>query len=165
LEKETITISAVAYEEQIEYQWNRVTPQINFPQSGAVEYGLAVAEEWVLPTSQAVVQLAHLPPNWDGYGSPPLSLLALGAAHRLVKALKRLRMPIPQVFLVTGGGIDFSWQSDSRELDVEILPDGSARYLAVLTDSTTRQESTEEGLLSLHQPEPARTLAAWLIGN
>jgi hypothetical protein len=165
LAKETITISAVAYDEQIAYQWNRVTPQINFPQSGAVEYGLAVPEKWVLPALQAVVQLAHLQPNWDGYGSPPLSLLAIRAARRLVKTLKRLPMPVPQVFPVTGGGVDFSWQSDSRELEVEILPDGSARYLAVLTDSAILQESTEEGSLSLDQPEPVRTLAAWLIGD
>jgi hypothetical protein len=103
--------------------------------------------------------------NWDGYGSPPVQPAAMQTAHWLVATLEGLPLPTPQVCPVTGGGIEFTWRSDSREVGIEILPDGSAQYLAVATDLATGQETTQEDSLPLDQPEYAKTLAAWLIGS
>jgi len=132
-------------------QWNRVTPQADAPQ-------------WLMPALESLSRLGGLASNWDGYGSPPARPAALQTAHWLVATLERLPLPTPQVCPVTGGGIGFSWQSDTRELEVEILPDGSAQYLAVATDPATGQEASQEEPLPLDQPEYAETLAAWLIG-
>ena len=71
-------------------QWDRVTPWSDAPQ-------------WLMPALQALVRLAGLANNWDGYGSPPLGLTALRAAHRLVlDTLEQLPLPAPQVSPVTG---------------------------------------------------------------
>jgi hypothetical protein len=132
-------------------QWNRVTPWSD-------------ASQWLISALQELARLASLPENWDGYGSPRLCPAALRAARRLVGSLEQLALPAPHVLPVTGGGIGFTWQCDSRELEVEVSPNGSARYLAVLTDSDTGEEATEEADLSLDRPEQAERLAAWLIG-
>ena len=89
----------------------------------------AAAPQWLITTRQSLARLAALPNNWDGYGSPALTRAAIQAAHRLLKTLEQLPLPAPQVFPVTGGGLSFSWQQGNRELDIEILPDGSAQYL------------------------------------
>jgi hypothetical protein len=82
-----------------------------------------------------------------------------------VKTLEQVPLPVPQVCPVTGGGISFTWHIDSRELDTEILPDGSAQYLTVTADPATGQEATQEESLSLDRPESGQALAAWLVGG
>lgn len=133
-------------------QWNDVTPQAEAPQ-------------WLISALRDLAQLARLTSNWDGYGSPPLRQSAIQGAYRLVKALQHSELPISQVYPVTGGGVSFTWQLNSRELEIEILPDGSAVYLATVTNATTDQEETQEGTLSLDQPEHGRALATWLVNG
>jgi hypothetical protein len=123
------------------------------------------AREWLGPTLQSLSRLAKLPNNWDGYGSPPLTGDAIQAAHRLLKALEKIPLPTPQVCPVTGGGLFFSWQSENRELDLEVRPDGSTQYLAAEANTQTGQEITKEDSLSLDRPEPAQLLAAWFLGG
>jgi hypothetical protein len=78
--------------------------------------------------------------------------------------MEPLPPPVPQVYPVTGGGIAFTWQRDTRELEVEILPDGSAQYLAVVTDPVTGEEVTQEGPLPLDRRDHGQALAGWLAG-
>lgn len=109
------------------------------------------------------MNLAALPNNWDGFGSPPIQPAALQTAHWLVGTLERLALPAPQIFPVTGSGISFTWRLDTRELEIEILPDGSAQYLVVATEPATGREETQEEPLPLDRPEYGQSLAAWLI--
>jgi hypothetical protein len=67
---------------------------------------------------------------------------------------------MPTVCPVTGGGYSLTWQRSERGLEIEILPDGTAEYLATKTDPISGVESSQEGLLSLDQ---APDLATWLI--
>lgn len=125
----------------------------------------SAAPEWLMPTLQALARLGDLANDWDGYGSPPIRPVALQAARRLVSALEPLSLPTPAVCPITGGGIGFTWQCNGRELDIEILPDGSAQYLAVTTDPATGQAVIREEPLTLDQPEYGQALTAWLIGD
>jgi len=142
-------MTAIAFDKAAP-QWNRVTPRADAPQ-------------WLMPTLQALSRLTGLPQNWDGYGSPPTRPAALQSALRLVNTLEAFALPVPQVCPVTGGGIGFAWQVDTRELEVEILPDGSARYLMEVVAPTANQEAMDEGPLPLDQAEDVQLLAVWLI--
>lgn len=125
----------------------------------------AASGAWGQLALQALARMAALPDNWDGYGSPPISRAAIQSARRLVAMLDNQRFPPAKVVPVTGGGINFSWQVKARELDIEILPDGSAEYLTVETDPATGAEKTREEPLLLDPPTAAQALADWLIGN
>lgn len=137
-------------------QWNRVTPR-------------DAAPEWLMSALKALARLAHLAPDWDGYGSPRVRAAALQMAHRLVAILEQTPktppLPAPLICPVTGGGISFAWQLDARELEIEILPDGTAQYLVVTMDPATGQEEAYEGQLPLDQPAYGQQLAAWLVGG
>jgi len=69
--------------------------------------------------------------NWDGYGSPPIEQAALRKAITLLEAIQRYDLPTPEICPVTGGGIGIDWQLHPRELEIEVLPDGSAEFLMV----------------------------------
>jgi hypothetical protein len=123
----------------------------------------ALCPEWQTSALDALSRLARLGDNWDGYGSPPLRPAALATAHQLVRTLEQLPLPVPHVCPVSGGGINLTWQQATRELGIEILPDGSAQYLTVMTEPVTGQEETHEERLPLDRPDHVRTLAAWVI--
>lgn len=110
-------------------------------------------------------RLAELPTNWDGYGSPPIGKSALQSARRLIEALDSFSMPMPEVRPVSGGGIQFEWRKAERELEVEILPDGSGSYLAVEREPASGRESANEQALPLDQPGFGYELATWLLGR
>jgi hypothetical protein len=125
----------------------------------------AAVPDWVSPTLVSLARLGEFRKDWDGYGSPPIRPAALQAAHYLVAALLPLPLPIPSVCPITGGGIGFTWLVADRELNIEILPDGLAQYLAVATDPATGQEITREEPLPLDRPECGQALAEWLRGG
>jgi hypothetical protein len=140
------------YRAAVTSQWNRVTPR-------------AVAPYWLKPVLEALAKLRGLSKNWDGYGSPSIRPAALDAAHLLIAMLEQIPLPTPQVCPVTGGGISFTWKHNMRELEIEILPGGSAQYLAVATDAAKGEEVSQEAPLSLEQPAYGQILAAWIMGS
>ncbi|HYV39161.1 MAG TPA: hypothetical protein VE988_25970 [Gemmataceae bacterium] len=112
-------------------------------------------------TLQTIERLADLPANWDTYGSPAICPAALQAAARLVAAIECDDLPAPHVNPVAGGGIGFTWSNDSRELLVEVLPNGSAEYLTVESNPRTGESQEQEGQLAADFTH-LQVLAAWL---
>jgi len=133
-------------------EWNRVTPR-------------SAALSWLVTTLQALARLARLPNNWDGYGSPPIQPAALASAHRFIAAVEALPLPLPSVAPVTGGGIGFTWQLENRELEIEVLPDGTTQYLMAVKDPKTGEEATHADSLPLDRSEYVQHLAEWLMAG
>ncbi len=128
--------------------------------------GKPVSESASSPAFEAVLErMARLPTNWDGYGSPPLAKAALLAARRLLEVLESFSLPPPAIRPVSGGGLHFEWQTTERELEVEILPDGSAAFLAVVREPDNGREVAHEQPLALEQPGIGYELATWLLGH
>jgi hypothetical protein len=67
--------------------------------------------------------------------------------------------PEPRVVPVPGGGLQFEWQTATRELELEVLPDGSVEFL------TVAGEHMQEGPVSSDQAEEVRRLIGWLKGQ
>jgi hypothetical protein len=131
-------------------QWNHVTP-------------LVKASPWLIDTLKALAGLSGLQDNWDGYGSPSIQSAALTSARRLVSAIEAEELPTPAVGPVSGGGIGIVWKVATRELQIEILPDGSVEFLLADVDSATGQERTQEGRLTLAYTDQIRRLVGWLL--
>jgi hypothetical protein len=104
-----------------EPQWGSVTP-------------LAQATPWLRSSLRKVTELALLPSGWDGYGSRPIQQPAVERVSEVLTYLSYLDLPNPQLFPVPGGGIQIEMRQDDRELEIEILPDGSIEYLLVLSN-------------------------------
>jgi hypothetical protein len=127
-------------------QWNSMTP-------------LDTASEWHMNTLARIYQLAQLPVNWDGYGSPKIQGAARENAARLVALLALSEPPTPHIAPVPGGGIQLEWVCENRELEFEILPDGKLEFLATLETG----EMLESPLSDWNKQVPY--LIKWLIAG
>jgi hypothetical protein len=71
---------------------------------------------------QKIAGFERLPNNWDSYGSPRISEEVIERAIEFVMASFD-RGPSPRILPVSGGGIQFEWENDNRELEIEFTPD------------------------------------------
>jgi hypothetical protein len=115
----------------IDTQWGGVTP-------------ISKATLWLRSAQRKISELAQLAENWDSYGSRPISQPAIEQAADILACLSNLDLPNLQIFPVPGGGIQLEFQQDSRELEIEILPDGSIEFLMV-EGGEMREGSTPYG--------------------
>jgi hypothetical protein len=97
--------------------WAQITPLIEL---GARAAGAV----------QMLREFARMPQNWDGYDSPPLTT---GASHTAMELLAAIGDGLAGVRIapVSGGGVQFEWHIGARELELEILPEGSVQFLIV----------------------------------
>ncbi|MGH9839320.1 MAG: hypothetical protein ACREEM_11110 [Blastocatellia bacterium] len=128
-------------------QWCGVTP-------------LADANQWLRNAQRKITELKQLPENWDSYGSRTIQQAAIEQAGNLLARLSKLDLPRPQIFPVPGGGIQFEFRQDRRELELEILPDGSIEFLIVINSSEMREGAIPSGSLG-----EIYRLAYWLQGK
>ena len=103
-------------------------------------------------------ELANLPQNWDGYGSPPPTRAALRLVMDVLLCIDDRSLPSARVVPVSSGGIQLEWRVSPRELQLEISGDGSAQYLQLENGLPLREE--EMASLTMDR---ARSLAIWLI--
>lgn len=128
-----------------ENQWGGVTP-------------ISKANFWLRLAQRKISELAQLPENWDGYGSLPIQQPAIEQSADVLSILSNLDLPDPQIFPVPGGGVQLEFRQASRELEIEILPDGSIQFL-IVQDGKMREGAVPYG----SRGEIIR-LAIWLKG-
>lgn len=119
-----------------------------------------VASYWHRDAVKATLQLAALPHNWDTYGSLPPTAIAIKGAIALLAHIAKLGfddLPSPNVVPVPGGGVQFEWLVDTRELELEIRPDGSVDFL-----KSQAGEPIEEGQVSFGGRAQLQSLLSWL---
>ncbi len=115
------------------------------------------ADPWLFTALKKLAELARLPENWDGYGSRPVQLAAVEGTARLLAALASVSPPPPHFCPVPGGGVQLEWQVSSRELELEVLPNGSMEFLVV-----DEEGEMLEGRLAPNRFDEMRTLIGWL---
>lgn len=86
---------------------------------------------WFKSVRTRLQNLASLPENWNGYGSPQIAGEAISESLRIINELAKLGMPEPEIFPISGGGVQMEWQNQGAELEIEIMPDRSISYLLV----------------------------------
>lgn len=80
------------------------------------------AEGWLGKTLPGVIRLTDLTHGRDSYGSPPINMLALRGAARLLAHLAQDAPVQPTIVPVPGGGIQLEWQVGQRGLEIEVRP-------------------------------------------
>ena len=124
--------------------------------SGVVSVG--DLSQWQVEAIRKLLQLFTLPRDWDSYGSPPPSEVAIMAAVRLILRIDLESFLSPLVVPVAGGGVQLEWSLGSREVEIEINDRGSAEYL-----KSSGGKPIEEGPIALPDLPRIRALLTWLI--
>ena len=112
---------------------------------------------WLIMAKYYLRQLANLPEDWDSYGSPPLTYLLLNSAQDFLDSLKFENVPSPFVAPVSGGGIQFEWRNEDRDLEVDFVEPLRVGYLKLI-----KNEPIEEGDFSSQDYDSALKLIRWL---
>jgi len=114
---------------------------------GISSFGL---NEWQTETLKGIFRLKRLCDNWDGEDSPRPSTIALDSASDLLVSLPFEDLPTPFVSPSSIGGVQLEWTQNGRELEIEVLPDGSMEFLTVVNGNPQNEGSTtREQVLSL----------------
>lgn len=118
---------------------------------GIPSFGL---NKWQTETLKGLFRVKLLCDNWDGEGSPRPSTIALDSASELLVSLPFEDLPTPFVSPTSMGGVQLEWAQSGRELEIEILPDGSMEFLTVANG-----DPQNEGPITREQ---VPSLARWL---
>jgi hypothetical protein len=84
---------------------------------------------------------------------------ALERARQIARMLESDRLPVPFVFPTDVGGVQFEWKSSGRELDIEVLPEGT--HLSFLT--LVGGKVTSEGEISGNFENRVLSLVNWMV--
>jgi len=117
---------------------------------------------WVVKTLPRLREVASLPDNWDGRGSPRTSGRIVGAAYRLLARLQhdlRSVLPPPFVCPISGGAFQLEWTSDRKHLEIEFIDEH--RIAFVLEELGTPEESITSGEYSAANAAKTRHLLEW----
>ncbi|MEO5631782.1 MAG: hypothetical protein ABIQ24_03665 [Nitrospiraceae bacterium] len=107
-----------------------------------------------------IAECVALKENWDSYGGHPPSFDTVLAAIDLIDAIPQHDPPRPRVVPLATGGIQLEWKVSQRELDIEISPGSTYRYLKFDPRITSGELDNELPLDSLSDVED---LLSWLI--
>lgn len=114
---------------------------------------------WLSSAVADLARIAELPPGWDGYDSPQLSVPEREQAAQLLASLPYSDLPAPNIVPVSGGGIQIEWQHGGRELELEVVAGAQEIiFLQVYEDGTT-----EEGSYPIADVNKTRALLDWLL--
>lgn len=99
-------------------------------------------QPWQLRAVEKVARFRGLGPNWDSYGAAPPAEDALDLAMEVLATPSLPPASVPRVLPLPSGGIQLSWSSDSREVDVEIGNDLSTSVLLSDDDEVVFEEQS-----------------------
>lgn len=133
--------------------------QIRGHSNSGVEVFPIIQTTWRTGLVEKISRYRLLPHNWNSYGSPPPSLATIQKAIWFVSSLLDEKQPRPRVNPVSGGGIQFEWSFDEREVEIEFMPDGAVQYLK----ADNRQSEECEGPLVNPTSSDISRLLRWLI--
>ncbi len=97
---------------------------------------------WFQRAARKVLALMSLEENWDSYGGRAVSLATARHAVQLLECLGDMGVPAPRVVPTSAGGVQYEWDVDGVELELELKPSG--RMLAIFDDP--QGESWEQEL-------------------
>lgn len=133
----------------VEVQWSKVIP-------------IRDLSSWQDDAVIGVLRISNLPQNWDSYNSPPPTQKAVDVSINLLRDnyLSSIDLPAPFIVPISGGGIQIEWIIDDRELELEVLPDGSIEYL-----KSENKEPFEEEKIASPSSAEIFSLLSWLLSK
>ncbi len=103
----------------------------NATAEGLVVFAPRDPADWSADCLDRIDRLRELNQNWDSYGANHVDLRSINVAKELVGMFAKVTgIDCPRVAASPAGYVALSWEwrEHSRELDLEILSDGTFRY-------------------------------------
>lgn len=122
------------------------------------------AARWLDNALSDLNRLVALPPDWNSYTNSQVSAKAVANARMLLTAV-RSEIPEPSIAPASGGGVSIEWISGPRELEIEVLADGSIEFLRVSGKPLDSPEAMREVRVSRPESVPMNQLVAWVFGG
>jgi len=124
------------------------------------------SKPWVEKARRSAAALTKLQPNWDDQGSPAPKRIVLDVLDRLIGHIECYDLTTAHIGPVSGGGVGIEWRYGMRDLNIEILADGSLEYLKA-EKSLTGFDSMEmvDGRIASDRLNDVRPLVRWLLGS
>ncbi|MDE3180807.1 MAG: hypothetical protein KGM47_14260 [Acidobacteriota bacterium] len=99
-----------------------------FPPVITVKWGSRATPvpEWFPDVAARLVEFLRLPPYWDSYDALPIEPAAIERAVSLLLGLVGPDTPAPLVVPAVRGGVQFEWNGEETDLEIEITKDPSA---------------------------------------
>ena len=140
-------ISTLESQEIGDAVWENNTSSLRYSRSeGLIESAKAALKE-----------IKVMPDNWDGYGSPVLAAEIYDSALAVIEEMEYFTIPPFQVVPVSGGGVQFEWSYQGKQLEIEFSEAGKIGYLKVFAN-----REMEEGEVLLTQFNEIYKLLDWL---
>jgi hypothetical protein len=126
--------------------------------TSTVSYVYSFGAPWFSHALIDLQKITQLPPNWDSYGSPPLSEYLYRNALRFLSIFKDEDMPEPAIVPISGGGVQFEWYYEDRELEIEFSSITEIVYLKEFENG-----SMEEGAIGMNDTISLQKVMDWLV--
>lgn len=98
---------------------------------------------WLDTAAPKLLTLMALEENWDSYGGRALLPATARQALQLLARLCDLGLPAPRLVPTAPGGVQFEWDVEGVELELELAPGGA---MMAIFDDRDRGESWEREL-------------------
>jgi hypothetical protein len=121
-----------------------------------------VDSSWEAEAVQAALALKDVPEDWDRSRSRKPTISAINAALEHIGHVARLgfyALPVPFVAPMSDGGVQLEWDHGGRHVEIELLPDGTARYL------TAEAGKISEGEPGAFRTPDLKSLFGWLAAT
>jgi hypothetical protein len=113
---------------------------------------------WLKEIYDRISALKTLEENWDSYGGLPVADGAISKIRVLLSKVDIEDMPTPHVAPLPDGGIGLHWRVGTRDLEIEVEPNGEVHYLQTIVGG----ESVPGDVRTL--PE-AQNALDWVLGR
>lgn len=124
------------------------------------------SQPWVADARRKIARVSALSDNWDGEGSPAIKRPVLEVMNRLIKEIDSYELTEAHIGPVPGGGLGIEWRCGNRDLNLEILPDGSIEFLkAEKTPLGFDPDEMVDGQIPNDRLNEVRPLIRWLMGS
>jgi hypothetical protein len=110
---------------------------------------------WLREIYDRISDLKKLEHNWDSYGALPVADGAISSIRVLLSNLDIDDMPTPHVAPLPDGGVGLHWRVGSRDLEIEVEPNGAAHYLQTIVGGESISGD----------PTEAQNALDWVLGK
>jgi hypothetical protein len=117
------------------------------------------AASWLVSALNALKKLTSLRPNWDSYSGLIISTESLANARLLLSSIRADQIPGPFIAPISNGGVALEWTQAPRDLEIELLPDGSVEIL------TANGDNIREIRISTPEDVPINRLVEWVFSD
>lgn len=123
---------------------------------------LVQGSTWEAEAYRRALSLKDLADNWDRPHSSKPTIPAINSALWFIERVAALELVVlgaPFIVPMSNGGVQLEWEHGVRQLDVELLPDGGARFLI------SEAGKFGEGELGSASPSDVDVLFGWLAAT